>query len=306
MRLFVFLVIVGFANASQYADVCEISRFHPDSVGFIIYALALVSFIISIAYMYAKFSHDVKAETFAKDEAKNLLITVILLAGLLAFFTGSCRIAFEYIGKSPFEAAYYYMNSVLVNNGLSIARQLTYSSLSNQLDATAYLFVGFTPYKGYGLAHRANLRVVSSQKEFLLDLYIPIIASISVQKYLLQMIEFVSVSVLLPFGFVLRILPATREYGNVLIALFFGLYIITPSLYALSAREYAKIMKEPYRVVGHSFEDKMAFGSQSGTASTLYRIASTLPQAIFIPNLILVLLISCISALSKALRAIEV
>ncbi|MEM4554394.1 MAG: hypothetical protein QXT25_00905 [Candidatus Anstonellaceae archaeon] len=304
--VFIVALLVPAVAAANYADVCEISNFHPDALPFIGYALALASLIISIAYMYGKLAHNIKAETYAKDEAQNLLVTIVLLVGLLTFFTGSCRLAVEYIGKSPFEASYAYINSLLVNNGLAIVRELVYSSYGNQLDATAYLFVGFTPYQGYGMAHMAAWRAISSHKEFLIDLYIPIIASLNAQKYLLSMVEFVGAAVLLPFAFVMRIFPMTREYGNILIALFFGLYIIVPSVYALSAHTYAKIMQNPYQIAGHSFEDKQAFGDGTGKDSLLYRLSSTLPQAIFIPNLVLVVLITCVNAISKALRTIAV
>lgn len=50
-------------------------------------------------------------------------------------------------------------------------------------------------------------------------------------------------------------------------------------------------------------------GSQASTPprdTLFYRIGSTLPQAIFLPNLAIIVAITCAMALSKALRAVEV
>jgi hypothetical protein len=294
--------------ASPYESVCGIDTFAKnDSLNFIGIALIFVSLAIALSYMYGKLSHDVKSETWAKDEAQNLLITVLLFAGLLVFFTGSCKLAEEYVGGSPFSASYSYMNRLLSSNGVSVLRDLTYGSLKNQLEATQYLFVGFTPYTGYGMAEKANYRALSSHKEFLIDLYLPIIASLNAQKYMLQMIEIVSASVLLPFAFILRLVPPTREYGNMLLALFFGLYIIVPTTYALSGVAYENLVEHPYMVSGHEFRDSVAFGSEpGGNQAQFYRLASTLPQAIFLPNLVVIMLISCVMAITKALRAIAV
>ncbi len=307
LMLSAFPAMLG-AEATQYENVCGVDTFAKnDALNFIGIALMFVSLAIALAYMYGKLSHDVKSETWAKDEAQNLLISVLLLAGLLVFFTGSCKLAEEYVGGSPFSASYAYMNKLLSNNGVSVLRDLTYGSLKNQMEATQYLFIGFTPYQGYGMAEKANFRALSAHKEFLIDLYLPVIASLNAQKYLLQMIEVVSAAVLLPFAFILRLVPPTREYGNMLLALFFGLYIIVPSTYALSGRAYDNLMKAPYTVNVHKFQDSVAFGNEpAGSQSQFFRLASTLPQAIFLPNLVLIILISSVIAISKALRAIAV
>ena len=38
--------------------------------------------------------------------------------------------------------------------------------------------------------------------------------------------------------------------------------------------------------------------------TTFYKIGSTIPQAIFLPNLVIIVAVTCIMAVSKALRAI--
>ena len=155
----------------------------------------------------------------------------------------------------------------------------------------------------------------------------PIVASLSAQRQLLQVIEIVSTAVLLPFAFVLRILPWTREFGNMLIALFFGLYIVVPTMYAMSGAAFLGVVTNPATHTEtvtitpppplppittvqpiYTFQD---FAMQKNSGATpmqneiLYRLGSTIPQAIFIPNFMLVVLVTCIMSLSKALHSIQ-
>lgn len=307
------VALSGSANAG-YLDTCTVNSLDVssvDSLAFIAIALALVSFGIGLAYMYAKGREDRALETWAKDEAFGMLISAFLLAGLLVFFNASCGISQAYAGGDPFSVSKFYLKSQLQSNGQNVLQQLTGSSIRNQMDATAYLYVGFTPFFGYGLAGNANLRAHSAQKELLIDMYLPIVASLTAQLYALDTIQWIGASILLPFAFVLRLVPPTRDFGNVMIALFFAVYIVVPTMYAMSAAVYTdEILNKPLVCVDCAVHNFYTYGMDDpGAARTemaFYRIGSTIPQAIFLPNLVIVVAITCVSALSKALRAISV
>ena len=127
------------------------------------------------------------------------------------------------------------------------------------------------------------------------------------------MIELASTAILLPFAFVLRIIPQTREFGNMLIALFFGLYIVLPMMYAMSGAAFLSFVQHPaFPAAGVTLDQQFgdtAFGSgfdaANITGSLLYQIGSVIPQAIFIPNIVLVVLVTCVMSLSKGLHAIQ-
>lgn len=316
------LALLGAAHASNceapkdYKEACRISAFDDcsNASGFIVVAFMLVALAIALTYMYSKLKEDAAAGVWAKDEAFNLVVTVFLFVGLLVFFTGSCEIAAQFTkdktgAADPFRASQNYIDRLISGNGLGVLRGLTADSLEDQKKATYYLYTGLTPFYGSGSAGLANYKALSAHKEFLMDLYLPMVASLNAQKYLLEALQWIGASVLLPFAFVMRLVPPTREFGNVLIALFFGTYIVVPSLYAMSGEAFWEIAQNPARMSGaNAFYSYGIDGNNAGPIQKyeLYKIGSTIPQAVFLPNLVLIVAITCTMAVSKALRATAV
>ncbi len=299
------------SGTGGYSAACTIDSFDQEALSFISIAFMLVSSAIALTYMYSRLRHDPQAGVWAKDEAYNLLISVFLFAGILAFFTGACRLAEDYAGSDPFDASITYLNRLLDSNGLTVLRYLTYQSINDQMEATSYLYTGFTPFFGSGVSDYASYRALSSHKEFLIDFYLPIVASLNAQKQILQAIKWVAASVLLPFAFVMRLIPPTREFGNMLIALFFGLYIILPAMYAMSGQVFEdEIVGQPRKCIDCSVSNFYSFGLDGNNVvpenTVLYRLGSTIPQAVFLPNIAIIVTITCVMSLSKALRAIAV
>jgi len=306
---------------NSYAETCGLESF--DDCGgatlFISSAFMLVSLAIGLAYMYAKLKENPAIEMWAKDEASNLVITVFLFIGLVGFFQASCMISESYFDASPFQSANDYLDGLINTNGLGIIRTLTYGSLHDQFDATRYIYLGAAPIYGVGVATNAYRKGLSAHKELVMDMYLPIIASLNAQKYILQTIQWAGASIVLPFAFIMRIIPMTREFGNVLIAIFFTAYIVVPFLYALSHEIYAGIADSEVPCVSCSYVRVHNFytygldgisgfddSTLSGKGSIFYKIGITIPQAVFIPNLVLVVSITCVMALSKALKAMAV
>jgi hypothetical protein len=300
-------------------STCGVESFLDTGAGearyFIGIAFALVSFAIGLAYMYSKFRQDPAMGIWAKDEAFNLIISILLFAGVLVFFTASCELASSYASGNPISVSSQYLDTLISANGLNMLRSLTYDSLNNQLDATRYVYRGLTPFWGDGVAMRANRKAFSAHKEFLINMYLPILASLNAQKYVIQGISWMGAYVLLPFAFVMRLIPPTRDFGNMLIALFFGLYIVVPTTYAMSGQIFFTnvVNNPPYHVT--SLEKFYSFGLDNvhpggniddPRGAVLYRIGSTLPQAIFLPNLAIILGVTSTMAISKALRALAV
>jgi len=299
-----------------YQEVCGIGAFDDcyGSSGFIVAAFMVVSLAIALAYMYSKLRQDPSMGVWAHDEAFNLLVSVFLFVGLLLFFSGSCSLAMGYSAGStgnsdPFRTSQNYMDRLLAGNGLDVLRGLTSDSLENQKTATYYIYYGLTPFFGSGSAGKAGYKAFSAHEEFLIDLYLPMIASLNAQKLILQTLQWVGAAVLLPFAFVMRLVPPTREFGNVLIALFFGTYIVVPTMYAMSGAAFGQIAATPVQVSGANSFCSYGLDRDSCTPfqkTVLYKIGSTIPQAVFLPNLVLIVAITCTMAVSKALRAIAV
>jgi hypothetical protein len=325
-QLLAILLVAGLASAGcpvqpvSYEAVCSIKSFDDcsDATAFITVAFMLVSLVIALAYMYSKVKESAAIGVWAKDEAANLLISVFLFAGMLAFFQASCSVAYSYADANPFQAANTYLERLIQSNGMNVLRDLTYSSLDNQFTATQYWYFGMTPFYGTGVAEFANNRALSAHKEFVIDLYIPLLASLNMQKLVLQALQWVGASLLLPFAFVMRLIPPTREFGNVMIAIFFAIYVVVPTTYVLSGQAFENIVKNQ-ACVNCAVHNFYSFGMDGGDGSDggahssavwqnalFYKIGSTIPQAVFLPNLVLIIAITCVMSLSKALRAIAV
>lgn len=314
------------SQPQSYQETCGISSFSDcgDAPAFIAISFIFVTLIIALAYMYAKFRQDPAIEVWAKDEMFNLMISVFLFVGIIAFFSVSCSISESYAGKNPFDAAESYIDKLVQSNGLNVLRTMAYDSITNQLDATAYYFQSIAPFSGTGSAFNANLKARSAHKEFLIDLYLPILASLNAQKFLLEAIRWIGMSVLLPFAFVMRLVPPTREFGNTMIAVFFAIYIVVPLLYTMSGQAFDEIVQNPrceYTDINgncyvHNFYSLGIDGGEGNIAgrdsgmtmknAILYKVGSTIPQAVFLPNIVLIIAITCVMSLSKALRAIAV
>ena len=151
------LALLAGTAAAAYTDVCSIGSFDQGSgaIQFIAEAFMLVSLAIALAYMYSKVREDAAAGVWAKDEAYNLVISVLLFAGLLAFFQVSCSVAQSYAGLNPFDSAVNYLDWVMNSNGMSVLRTLTYNSLGDQLRGTQYWYFGMAPFSGAGAAEYA-------------------------------------------------------------------------------------------------------------------------------------------------------
>jgi len=313
--IFALLLLVGSLCATcptgtGYSEVCNVAAFDDcgNATLFIALSFATVAFAIGLAYMYGKLKEDAKFSMWAKDEAQNLLISVLLFVGLLAFFTGSCAISASFSSSDPLRTSIGYIDGLLEKNGNDLVRTLSMESIDEQTRATPSLYIGMTPFGGSGVSYRAGYKARSAHKELVIDLYLPFIASLTAQKYLLQTIQWFGASVLLPFAFVMRIIPPTREFGNVLIALFFGLYIVAPALYVMSAQAFSNATAQPVLISGeNTFYSYGLDGKTVGEdvrLSAFYRMGSTIPQAVFLPNLVLIVVITCTMAVSKALKAI--
>jgi hypothetical protein len=312
------------ADTANYQEVCigelglpgmsGFSQAYTDYTNyFIIAALALVALAITLVYMYGKFRMDAKAEVWAKDEAYNLFLSIILFVAMLAFFVGSCDLSLAQNGANPIQASISYIDTLLSNNGLGILQQLTVGSIQNQLAALKYLYVGIAPFAGAGVATSAGQNALSAQKETLIDIYIPILASLNAQRYILLAITWMQASVLLPFAFILRLVPPTREYGNMFIAMLFGIYIIAPAAYVMCSNAFNSVitsttmsdMMNSPGASGYNFYDySLDTQGETYSSTVLYQMGSTIPQAVFLPNLILIITISCTMAVWKAIRAV--
>lgn len=315
---------VGGSDAVCYAGLSgEGGRLDPRQ--WIGAAFLLSCAIIALAYMLSHASENEQLSVWAKEEAFNLGISVLVLVGFIALTIGSCtllsgysrqqEVAGVHADANPFATSYRYLDA-LSKRGIREVESQTRESLQKQLEATKFIYFGWPALVSKGVSTHASLRALSSHKEMLIDLTLPIVVSIEAQKGAIQLIELVGMAVIVPFAVIMRLVPFTRNAGNFMLAIAFALFVVVPAAYVLSAAAW-KGVESPKDAQGNAvnpladgsftFRDR-AIGlscSELEYDCKLYRVASILPQGIFMPNLVIVLVVTCVMGFSRALSALQ-
>jgi len=284
-KIFILLLLIGLAFAADSSYIIE-------GIGLIISAIALVMAVIAVAFMLSKLFAQPRLEVWAKSETFNLLISVLIVGLIPTLLLITVPAIESAIGGDQFEISYNYLNSLSSGKGIETAKSLLIGSYGYQFKATAYWFIGgIGPWGGAGKEYKADYISRSVHQEMLLNFAMLGVVSIEIQKLFLQFIQYATLSVLLPIAIVLRIIPFSREAGNFLIALSIGFVLIFPLTYVLYAQTFSTIDECPYitdHVVGGDFN----------------AVGRILPQAIFLPNLSIVILTMSVMALMAALRGL--
>jgi hypothetical protein len=299
------------ACANNLSDVVQ----HEAGI-YIGVAITLTMLIVAVAYMIGTVTNNPGLLVFYKDELYHLFFSIVLLIGFSSIFYISC-VSFStfmdsaftnanvssacYSGtESPVSVAQCYFNT-LETSGRSLVTLDLRNSINNEMDST--LVISFTnPVTGgVYLPFTAYKKTYGMQFEMLANTFaMPALVSISMQKILIGFSSDL-VKWLLPIAFLLRILIPTRQMGNMLIGLSLALYIIIPVFYALNGAMDDIVSKQcpNYSLL---VSDQVMGNCSSPTSFWL--VARMLPQAFFLPNLTLAMVVTFMSGISKALRVL--
>ncbi len=274
-------------------------------IGFFISVL-----IIALAFMYSKYFGGIPhLDVFLRDEAVHLGWSVIFASMILGanFLESSNTLAGSFLqipeGQNMYGVSKAYLDS-LARTGTSEIQRLTEGSLKNQIDATDYLFTGKPFIGGSGEAKHANKKAYSQSQELATDLLMPMLISIKMQSQLLDLLFLAPaqedgqesaplIAIFLSIALLLRVLAPTRQAGNYLMALCFSLYVILPALYVLFSNISALSAANP-----------LSFPVISDPHIRFNSIASLIPQAVFLPNLAIVIIVTSTHSIAAAIRGI--
>jgi hypothetical protein len=178
------------------------------------------------------------------------------------------------------------------------------------MDSTFSWSVQFPLVDTYSATAGAYKRILSNQYDIILNTFlVPALMSISMQKLLLDFINENAVRWILPIAFLLRVFIPTRQMGNILIALVVGLYILVPFMYVFNMSMYEvtlndcapfaqAVCDDPIDGYGCASAPAAACGNQFG----FWNVARLIPQAFFLPNLTIAVLVTFLGCMHKALR----
>ncbi|MFH0737267.1 MAG: hypothetical protein V1827_01670 [Candidatus Micrarchaeota archaeon] len=320
MRWMLFLLLLPVCFSAQCAANVFDDIFTGDSGMMIGAAIALTTLIIAILYMAGSATHNAELTVMAKDEIFHLLFSIFLIFSVVGIMLFSCQTLGSFLDfvlgpsglglmspdgcytgiESPQSVAQCYLSDVVKTTQSGMTRMMK-ESLSNEMDSTLVVSIynpitgGVSiPYGAYRKAYAMQLDMVAN------NFMLPALISLQTQKLVL-LIAIDIIKWLLPVALLLRVLPVSRHFGNMLIALAVALYVIVPTLYALNGAMDQVVFSEcpSYSEV---IDDQIMGGCDSDTSFWL--VARALPQAFFLPNLTIALTVTFLGGISKALKVL--
>ncbi|MCI0503745.1 hypothetical protein L0Y65_03470 [Candidatus Micrarchaeota archaeon] len=324
------LIVMLLAAAAHASCISDATAIVLSEQGLLIGAvIGFTAVIIALAYMIGTTLGHTHYVVFAKDEAYHLFFSILMLiafSGILAF---SCElISFFYHGTfenlGPLASNCYLGEGSGLNSTASCylkvvkndATRLSKSYIQNYLDylmeSTFSFSLAIPLLNAYTAIPGAYRRVVSNQYDIILNTFlIPSLMSLSMQKIGLDFINENVIRWILPTAFVLRFFIPTRMMGNMLIALSLGLYVIVPFMFVFNLAMYDAVLSdcnEFASAVCDNVLDSYSCMDAPQTACSnpdgFWMVARLIPQAIFLPNLTIAILITFLSAVNKGLRVV--
>lgn len=318
------LLVLSIAFAAGCVD--NLLVFMESDLGISLGAVIMFTLLIIVfAYMGAKVTNNPALTVFYKDELFHLFFSVLLLVGISAILFFSCSLTSSFLDYSLKETGatkcYSGQESpqsialCTIKNLEKEAQKTVKKAVQKSIDyemASTFSVTIYNPATGaHTIPTGAYKKTYATQIDIVVMTYVvPALISLTMQKLLVSFaVDFVTY--LLPIAFLFRIFPPTRQMGNLLIAVSIALYVIIPTMYGLNAA-----MDEV--IFGSAACDDGEVDLGSGLSLDIYdgvlggcdneysfwNVARLLPQAFFLPNLTFALVVTCLSAINKALRVL--
>jgi len=200
--------------------------------------------------------------------------------------------------------------TLVKNDAERMAEKYIQRQISELMDSTFSWSLSLPLMHTYTAVPGAYKRVTSNQYDMILNSFlIPALMSISMQKLALDFINENAIQWLLPAAFVLRIFIPTRQMGNMLIALAFGLYVIVPFLFVFNLSMYEAVLTDCDNFKEAVCDNVVDSGCANPSSACdnpygFWSVARLIPQAFFLPNLTIAVFITFLTGANKALRVI--
>ncbi len=285
----------------------------------IIAVIIFTMLIIIVAYVVGIVTGNVNFTVFAKDEAWHFGFSIILLLLFSTILLISCS-AVDFFYKTTLEEVgtvnCYTISAEMTDVSMCYiemakrdAEKMAENSIDKYIDklmsSTFTVTISIPLFNSVTSAAGAWRRVDANQYDTVLNMFLfPALISLNMQQLFLGFISSTIVYWLLPAAFVFRIFIPTRQMGNILIALSIGLYVLVPFIYTFNLAMYDVIGDgECAYYQAQGIIDDAVFGG-CGRTGNFWDVARLLPQAFFLPNLAIALVITFLVGVNKALRVI--
>lgn len=294
--------------------------------GLLLAVIGLTIMVITMAYIIGSVFTNASYLIFAKDEFYHLLFSLMILGGFSSILLMSCSIVdifygtiFDNLGTLPSgcfssggtmsHVAQCYLAKAR-GDAIGIAQNYVDNYIGKLMESTYSWSIQLPMVNSYTSTAGAYKRVVSSQYDIVLNSFlIPALMSISMQKLALDFVSENLINWVLPSAFVLRFFIPTRQMGNMLIALVLALYVLVPFMYVFNSAMYDALLTGNDCV---TFQNAVCDFAIDGTdcsaacsnTNGFWYVGRLIPQAFFLPNLTISIVITFLSAMNKALKVI--
>lgn len=199
--------------------------------------LTLIGIVIAyiiLLYLLSRLNNNEEWKNNYRIEVQQLLLSVLLFIGIHAIAGVVNLIYSSYTqGFDLFD----YISIQLINMLKNLHEFAAHLTLTGTL---MKMFGEFTnigyPHGNFGSARLVaypGVDLLSSVTFQIRDLMFIATGGLVVQSIIMDLIKTLALTLVLPIGIVLRILPTFRQFGNELIGLSVSLYIIMPLIYAV-------------------------------------------------------------------------
>ena len=274
-------------------------------------AVSLMFVFVAIAFMIARGLQRKEIEALARDEFRQVLISVVISLSVVGLASGFCYLSGVMMQDiSPNQTMFQYAGtylSVLVNNiGIPVIKNLWSFSYFSTLISTQ----GPVEFKGGNMMEGASL--ISTAADSINGfIFIPLISSLNIQLIILQAAEAFAFTLILPCGMILRVLRPTRAAGCFLIAVSFAAFVVLPLTYVINYQITEKIFPD----FSKGIELKtLTFADLASNPLNIYQFltdwllqcvdkgAIILPQAVILPIFSLTITATFIGAFTEFLK----
>lgn len=296
MALMKFALALALLPTVVFAQSCGLALSNEISAVILVGMIAML--VAALLYMASQLMRRYELEMQAKGIVLQMVLSSFLLLIANVAFLSACGVsAFIAPGNADmFDASDRYLHDLAYVRGDAMLRQLLDASLRNQLAATDFQFDSNPLTGGFGEARSAKLRASANAQDSVVNMLMPMIASLKVQREVILLIRDLALPFLLPLAFFLRLMPGTRTAGDWLLALGLGLGAVFPLTYVLNSAIDSGVPS-----LGYNGIDKTFASAPVDRDIPFAQVGLLIPQAVFLPNISLALTLTFIMGFARLL-----
>ncbi len=207
----------------------------------IMLALLIMTFIISLAHMVARIGNRPEWEAWAKNESYQLILSAVIAASIIFLADISCVVSTELAGGDAFD-----ISDEFLTRNYEEAMSIIYSLYRTVfiLDLMGNFQIASATNPLFVKPMFPGLSAIAGHFRSIIAIIALLAGNLMVQKIGLELIEQTAFNILLPLGLVLRVFPITRDAGSFIIAVAFGFYIVFPLTYVMASEVVASLPDE--------------------------------------------------------------